>query len=807
MKRQFIAASRLMRDKYLNDENQIPGVAGYGYGTPLGFAHHPQRSCASPAQGCGATLETGLSGPQWIAFIASLLFLILTRPVEAVYDLVAVDIINHHGNTEFCLRLDTLDSNINQLYLAVTLDYQHYLFLSHNQANELTLTPLGAEQPPFFSLRGQPVGCVGPYPTDLLQPYKVFVAAGNSLMDSLGRGQYREIFSGTPSLPRPARNWTLLIYMIGSDMESRGRQASREILEMLEGSLQPGAQAGHIVLMTGGSSRTAWNRLKLGWIENGRYHILQDLGEQDMTEQRILEDFVARGRADFPANHAALVLWGNAYRSVGRDSSPDGNNGELSLSQLHDSFQRIAEAGKLEAVVYDTGLMGTLEVAHATLPATDTLIASAAVMPEEGLDYADLLGKLATVGDGKSLGRVLVDGYIAATRASGSHDRATVGLSVFDLSAMRAFSQSFSALTQELKTQILQNNSYADYAGLSTLFTRIANYLPPDETTGLPQAIDLGQFLDFIGVYLPQLGDLQARAARTRQAMNNWVPYSAGNNGGSSPQVAVGTTSSDDLPPDAQSTNDNLSGTMDALLTRKSSDNYDPWGEPYCKPGVAVCAPILHTWLKLTEDEILGVDGYYGQLIDGVVTVYFHQPVYRVGMDTQSLAATCPTDYPFPEYPHYCFTPQQACAYQLCSGSECRDITVLDENGHLQAEVWLGQESARLSFGQDEPGENWQVRGLTRENAPGREDNLYPGDLVTPMTRHITLATGQAERRNGTALTITRTPLLKRDCRLDNPAVIAGYFGYSGRPSFTELCNGAICADPEELIGFELQPY
>lgn len=139
---------------------------------------------------------------------------------------------------------------------------------------------------------------------------------------------------------------------------------------MLQGSSQAPSNSTNLIISTGGSTRNGWQTVKRTVIQNGQQYVLEDLGAKSMAGPQTLSDFVIWAQANFPAQHYALILWnhGDGTNGYGLDTSETGNGDTMTLPELQQAYQTIAQQieNPLEVVVYDVCLMASIEVAEVT---------------------------------------------------------------------------------------------------------------------------------------------------------------------------------------------------------------------------------------------------------------------------------------------------------------------------------------------------------------------------------------------------------------------------------------------------------
>ena len=143
-----------------------------------------------------------------------------------------------------------------------------------------------------------------------------------------------------------------------------------------------------------------------------------DLGNIDSGNPQTLINFVQWAMANYPADHYALILWGNGegFEGVCRD---DTSGSILSMSDLAQVMDAIPH---MDLVGFDAGLMGTVEVASQLRGEADVMVASEADIPPPispdyptgyiGWDYSFVTAlKAAPTMTAEELGAEIVDTF------------------------------------------------------------------------------------------------------------------------------------------------------------------------------------------------------------------------------------------------------------------------------------------------------------------------------------------------------------------------------------------------------------
>ncbi|MGN1388518.1 MAG: clostripain-related cysteine peptidase [Bulleidia sp.] len=244
---------------------------------------------------------------------------------------------------------------------------------------------------------------------------------------------------------------TILVYMIGTDLESRYGMATSDLNEMLKAEKSDQV---HILIGTGGTKQ--WKNNVVSDRNNELYEVTSDhqlqrlnsTASRDMTDPDTLTDFIRDGVSRYPSSDRLfLILWdhgGGSVSGYGHDELYP--NGTMNVSEFSDALKN-ADV-KFDAVGFDACLMANAETALAASPYADYLIASEETEPGTGWYYT---GWITALSENPSistveLGKQIIDDFIGADTSSG--EKTT--LSITDLAefetlvppALKAFSES-----------------------------------------------------------------------------------------------------------------------------------------------------------------------------------------------------------------------------------------------------------------------------------------------------------------------------------------------------------------------------
>lgn len=256
---------------------------------------------------------------------------------------------------------------------------------------------------------------------------------------------------------------TVMIYVCGSDLESDGGAATADINEILYATPSDNVR---VILQTGGAKE--WQNSVVDadtcqrWLATADgLVLLDDAGQQNMTDPQTLTDFIQFSAEQYPANRNILVLWDHGGGTLGGYGSdehyPDGT---MSLSQID---QALTGANVVfDWIGFDCCMMGTVENAFVAEKHADYLIASQRSEPGGGWYYTDWLNALY---ENPSLptpeiGKRIVDTFIREEQNGDFGDELT--LSVIDLTAFSPFMDALDAYLASVNTDLINTSAYKE---------------------------------------------------------------------------------------------------------------------------------------------------------------------------------------------------------------------------------------------------------------------------------------------------------------------------------------------------------
>lgn len=214
----------------------------------------------------------------------------------------------------------------------------------------------------------------------------------------------------------------LLVYMVGSNLESQNALGSMDIVEMVESGYN--ADNLTVLLCTGGSSYWWLDGIptdkcmvyEVSPQNSGQLLDSGSLSSNNMSDPKVLTEFIDYGCSKYPADSYSLILWnhgGGAVLGYGADENYD--YAGISIGDLDNAInntQLCKNGNKFEWIGFDACLMGMIEVGTVLSDNCNYMIASEEVEAGEGWDYGFLQTMSAQVSaDGLETAEDIIDAY------------------------------------------------------------------------------------------------------------------------------------------------------------------------------------------------------------------------------------------------------------------------------------------------------------------------------------------------------------------------------------------------------------
>ena len=275
---------------------------------------------------------------------------------------------------------------------------------------------------------------------------------------------------------------TIMVYMCGTDLESRSSMATYDLQEMQNATLSDNV---NIIVYTGGCK--SWRNNFISERRNQVYRfssrglerLVDDDGDRVMTDPQTLTRFIKFCQSNFPANRNELIFWdhgGGSVTGYGYDEK-HASSGAMNLAAINSALK---SAGmKFDFIGFDACLMATAENALMLSDYADYLVASEETEPGVGWYYSNWLTELSrnTSMPTAQIGKKIADDFVAVCNQK-CRGQATT-LSVVDLAELSntmpkklsAFSQDASSMitSSEYQTVSSARNNAREFARSSKI--------------------------------------------------------------------------------------------------------------------------------------------------------------------------------------------------------------------------------------------------------------------------------------------------------------------------------------------------
>lgn len=256
---------------------------------------------------------------------------------------------------------------------------------------------------------------------------------------------------------------TIMIYMIGSDLESQYAAASSDIEEIKSSGID--FDDVNILIYTGGAKK--WINGEIPDDKNAIFRVtssglvkLEEYEKSSMTDPNNLTNFLNYGHDKFKASKYSLILWDHGGGPIYGYGVDENYVGSLTLAKLKQGLSNSKFNGKkLEMIGFDACLMSSVEVADVLSDYANYMLASQEVEPGFGWDYSflsNVTSKTSTVDMGMSIVDYYGNFYKKSSGVKG------ITLSLLDLSKVNDVESKLNDLFKDV-----DDNLTIDYSTVS----------------------------------------------------------------------------------------------------------------------------------------------------------------------------------------------------------------------------------------------------------------------------------------------------------------------------------------------------
>jgi hypothetical protein len=274
------------------------------------------------------------------------------------------------------------------------------------------------------------------------------------------------IISGLP------KSRTVMVYMIGSNLETEGSAGSLDIKEMIDSKFDP--EYTKVVVYTGGAK--AWALDEISPNENAIFEVSSDgikkvktYDKKIMTNGSTLTEYIDYVYENYKTDLYDLVLWnhgGGPIIGYGHDeNSLTGKT--MTLSELTSALKDtklISSNKKFDFIGFDACLMGSIEVGVALKDYSNFMIASEESEPGWGWNYAFLSENTGNTKT-EELGEAVVRNFLK--HYDDYPYKVQLSLSVMNLAKLDKVASSADKLFDTVKEEINTSN-FSEYSRIMT---------------------------------------------------------------------------------------------------------------------------------------------------------------------------------------------------------------------------------------------------------------------------------------------------------------------------------------------------
>lgn len=328
--------------------------------------------------------------------------------------------------------------------------------------------------------------------------------------------------------------WTILMYISGSNLESDGGYATGDMAEILQlRNSQPDDV--NIVMQTGGT--TEWQRYGISASNVCRYEfepgkstptLVKSLSQRNMGNSSTLQDFIEWGVTNYPAQKTGLIFWnhGGALDGCCWDDNYGTNGDPLTnaecLTAFKNAFKTLGRSEPLEWVGYDCCLMAVQDIAEFNSPYFKYMVSSQESESGYGWDYDNWVDDLYAKKSTETILKAIVDSFI--TEQGTSSDQT---LSVLNLTNMAAYKSAWEAMASALSTKYITSssafNTLKGYVNTAVKYGYSSDYNTAANNYGY--VYDIFNVSDVLSKFASNYPNCSSEISTAQTALDNIITY------------------------------------------------------------------------------------------------------------------------------------------------------------------------------------------------------------------------------------------------------------------------------------------
>ena len=307
---------------------------------------------------------------------------------------------------------------------------------------------------------------------------------------------------------------TIMLYMIGSNLESEYGAASLDIDEIKASGMN--FDDVNFLIYTGGTKK--WLSEEIPDDKNAIFRVtdsglelVQEYEKSNMTDPNNLTTFLDYAYNNYKSSKYSLILWDHGGGPVYGYGQDENYIGALTLAKLKQGLSNSKFNGKkLEMIGFDACLMSSIEVADALSDYANYMVASQEVEPGYGWDYSflsDVTSKTSVTDMGESIINYYKEYYTTDYVTKG------VTLSLLDLSKVSDVESKINDLFKDLDDN------------LSIEFSNVSRSRNSAKSFGKVSASSIYDLVDLYDLADKMPSNYSAKIDNLKNDINDFVVY------------------------------------------------------------------------------------------------------------------------------------------------------------------------------------------------------------------------------------------------------------------------------------------
>ena len=330
-------------------------------------------------------------------------------------------------------------------------------------------------------------------------------------------------FFGYKMLSKEKVDRTLMIYMVGADLESQGGIATADLDGLDYKKLK--ANGINVIAMVGGSKKWYNNYIdksstSIYELTESGFKEVKKQTKTNMGQSDTLSEFLTYGYENYKTSEYDLLLWNHGGGIFGAEMDELYRSDALNLKEFETALKKspFNKDNKLELVIFRTCLNGMLEVASTFKDYSDYMVASEETT--SGFHKASLftyLNDISSTDDGVDFGKKFIDGYMEYNKTINKLAKNTKGedyvtYSLLDLSKVSNLETSVNKFFSDI--DITKN-----YNKIASVRSNLYQYGYDSSESAAFDSVDLYNLVDGIK-------DLSSNSNEVLNNINSVVIYS-----------------------------------------------------------------------------------------------------------------------------------------------------------------------------------------------------------------------------------------------------------------------------------------